>query len=275
MKANCLPRLRLSDSLAGPKHTTNSEPSCGTLLTEHSRFQPINPAVWDSLAQGIFYHQSEFGDDKGYKNLDQLLKKLDGERGTAGNRLFYLAAAPTEFEGIIRTAGRSAAWFRTTDSWQRIVVEKPFGSDLASAQKLNSILAGVFEEQQVFRIDHYLGKETVQNILALRFANEVFEPLWNQKYVDHVQITVAESLGVEGRGGYYDHAGALRDMVQNHMMQLLSLTAMEPPITLEAEAIHDEKAKVLHGIRPITPEQVPRFHRPRPVRSRLDFRPAG
>jgi glucose-6-phosphate 1-dehydrogenase len=227
-------------------------------VTEHSRFQPINPAVWDSLAQGIFYHQSDFGDDKGYKRLDQLLKTLDGERGTAGNRLFYLATAPTEIEGIIERLG-GAQLVQNNHSWQRIIVEKPFGSDLASAQKLNSILAGVFDERQVFRIDHYLGKETVQNILALRFANEIFEPLWNQKYVDHVQITVAESLGVEGRGGYYDQAGALRDMVQNHMLQLLSLTAMEPPITLEAGAIHDEKAKVLHGIRALTPEQVRDF----------------
>jgi glucose-6-phosphate 1-dehydrogenase len=144
-------------------------------------------------------------------------------------------------------------------SWERIIVEKPFGSDLASAQKLNSVLADVFGERQVFRIDHYLGKETVQNILALRFANEIFEPLWNQKYVDHVQITVAESLGVEGRGAYYDHAGALRDMVQNHMLQLLSLTVMEPPVALEANFIHDEKAKVLHAIREITPEQVRQF----------------
>jgi glucose-6-phosphate 1-dehydrogenase len=227
-------------------------------VAERSRFQPINPAVWEALAQGIFYHQSEFGDDHGYKKLDQLLKKLDGERGTAGNRLFYLAAAPAEFEGIIEQLG-AAQLVQNDGTWQRIIVEKPFGSDLASAQKLNSTLAAVFEERQVFRIDHCLGKETVQNILTLRFANEVFEPLWNQKYVDHVQITVAESLGVEGRGRYYDQAGALRDMVQNHMMQLLSLTAMEPPVTLESDAIHDEKAKVLHGIRPITPEQAPQF----------------
>jgi glucose-6-phosphate 1-dehydrogenase len=227
-------------------------------VAQHSRFQPINPAVWDALAQGVFYHQAEFGDAKGYKALDEVLKKIDAERGTTGNRLFYLAAAPTKFEGIIEQLGANRL-IQNHDSWQRIIVEKPFGSDLTSAQKLNSTLANVFEEQRVFRIDHYLGKETVQNILALRFANEIFEPLWNQKYVDHVQITVAESLGVEGRGGYYDHAGALRDMVQNHMMQLLSLTGMEPPITLEAGAIHDEKAKVLHAIREIKPGQVGQF----------------
>ena len=180
-------------------------------VAEHSRFQPINPAVWDALAQGIFYHQSEFGDAKGYKSLDQFLKKLDNEHGTAGNRLFYLAAAPTEFEEIINQLGANDL-VKSQDARgasRRIIVEKPFGSSLSTAQKLNRILAGVFGERQVFRIDHYLGKETVQNILALRFANEIFEPLWNAKYVDHVQITVAESLGVEGRGAYYDHAGAL------------------------------------------------------------------
>ncbi|HUJ11943.1 MAG TPA: glucose-6-phosphate dehydrogenase [Verrucomicrobiae bacterium] len=227
-------------------------------VARYSRFQPINSAVWEALAGGIFYHQAEFADARGYTELDGFLKKLDGERGTDGNRLFYLAAAPTEFETIIERLG-GAGLVQNNRSWQRIVVEKPFGSDLASARHLNTVLAGVFDEPQVFRMDHYLGKETVQNILALRFANEIFEPLWNQKYVDHVQITVAESLGVEGRGGYYDQAGALRDMVQNHMMQLLSLTAMEPPVTLESEAIHDEKAKVLHAIRGILPEQVREF----------------
>jgi glucose-6-phosphate 1-dehydrogenase len=227
-------------------------------VAERSRFQPINPAVWDAFAQGVFYHQSEFGDAKGYKALDQFLKKLDKERGTAGNRLFYLAAAPTEFEVIIKQLGANDLVHKHSSS-HRIIVEKPFGSSLSTAQKLNHVLAGGFDERQVFRIDHYLGKETVQNILALRFANEIFEPLWNAKYVDHVQITVAESLGVEGRGAYYDQAGALRDMVQNHLMQLLSLVAMEPPITLNADAIHDEKAKVLQGIRAINHDEVQQF----------------
>ncbi len=230
-------------------------------VAQHSRFQPINPAVWDAFAQGIFYHQSEFGDTKGYKALDQFLKKLDNEHGTAGNRLFYLAAAPTEFEEIIKQLGTNdlVKSHDTHGASRRIIVEKPFGSSLSTAQKLNRILAGVFGERQVFRIDHYLGKETVQNILALRFANEIFEPLWNAKYVDHVQITVAESLGVEGRGDYYDHAGALRDMVQNHMMQLLSLTAMEPPTGLDGEDIRDEKVKALRAIRAIAPDQVQQF----------------
>jgi glucose-6-phosphate 1-dehydrogenase len=230
-------------------------------VAQFSRFQPINPAVWDSLAQAIFYHQSEFADTKGYLTLGKFLEKIDSERGTAGNRLFYLATAPTEFIGIIEQlgAGGLVQPGRAHDPTQRIVIEKPFGRSLPTAQELNHVLAGVFDEPHVFRIDHYLGKETVQNILALRFANEIFDPLWNQKYVDHVQITVAESLGVEGRGGYYDRSGATRDMVQNHMMQLLALVAMEPPTALEAEVIRDEKVKVLRAIRAIAPDQVQQF----------------
>ena len=229
-------------------------------VAQFSRFQPINPAVWDSLAQAIFYHQSEFGDAQGYKSLDGFLKKLDAERGTAGNRLFYLATAPTEFIGIIEQLGanglvQSGRWYAATHHRGKAVWPQPAHRGGIEP----CVLAGVFDEHHIFRIDHYLGKETVQNILALRFANEIFEPLWNQKYVDHVQITVAESLGVEGRGGYYDQSGAIRDMVQNHMMQLLSLVAMEPPTALEAEVIHDEKVKVLRAIRPITPDQVQQF----------------
>ena len=230
-------------------------------VAKFSRFQPINPAIWDALAQGIFYHQSEFAAAEGYQKLNTFLQKLDGERGTAGNRLFYLATAPTEFIGIIEHLGANGLVHskQTPNASQRIIVEKPFGRSLETAEELNHALADVFEEKQIFRIDHYLGKETVQNIAALRFANEIFEPLWNQKYVDHIQITVAESLGVEGRGGYYDSSGALRDMVQNHMMQLLSLVAMEPPTTLDGPAIHDEKVKVLRAIRPMIPEQVHQF----------------
>ncbi len=223
-------------------------------VVKFSRFQPINPAVWDAFAQGIFYHPSEFGDADGYTRLAKFLQQLDRERGTAGNRLFYLSTAPTEFATI---AGQLGASRQTGNA--RIIVEKPFGRSLDTAHELNATLASVFDEPQIYRIDHYLGKETVQNILALRFANEIFEPLWNAKYVDHVQITVAESLGVEGRGGYYDQSGALRDVVQNHMMQLLALTAMEPPISLEAEVIRDEKVKVVRAIRPILPEQVAQF----------------
>lgn len=229
-----------------PKSNDEFRSELREAVARFSRFQPINPAVWDAFAQGIFYHQSEFADADGYTRLAKLLQQLDRERGTAGHRLFYLSTAPTEFATVIRQLGASHQ-----NATSRIIVEKPFGRSLDTAHELNATLADVFEERQIYRIDHYLGKETVQNILALRFANEIFEPLWNAKYVDHVQITVAESLGVEGRGGYYDQSGALRDMVQNHMMQLLALTAMEPPISLEAEVIRDEKVKVLRALRPV------------------------
>jgi len=219
-----------------------------------SRFRPINPAVWDSLAQGIVYHQADFNAPEGYASLRSLLAQLDRERNTAGRRLFYLACAPSEFTTVIEQLG--AAGLVTPGGPQRIVVEKPFGSDLPSARALNRAATSVFDESQVYRIDHYLGKETVQNILTMRFANSIFEPLWNQKYVDHVQITVAESLGVETRGAFYEQAGALRDMVTNHMMQLLALTAMEPPSSLAAEDIRGEKVKLLRAIRPIRSAEV-------------------
>ena len=227
-------------------------------VEQFSRFSPINPAIWDTLAQGIFYHPADFTNPAGYESLKPLLAQLDRERGTAGRRLFYLATAPTEFAAVVEQLGAHGLIERTgaERAAERIIVEKPFGRDRPSAVALNDALGGVFAEPQVYRIDHYLGKETVQNILTLRFANEIFEPLWNQKYVDHVQITVAESLGVEGRGGYYEGAGALRDMVANHMLQLLALTAMEPPTSLAAEDIRDEKVKLLRAIRPLTPAQV-------------------
>ncbi len=225
-------------------------------VKQFSRFNPVNPAVWDAFSQGIFYHQAEFEDSKGYDGLGSLLEKIDKERGTAGNRLFYLATAPTEFSTIIKQLG-DHGFGRGSSS--KIIIEKPFGRSLETAHSLNLEVASVFQEQQIYRIDHYLGKETVQNILALRFANEIFEPLWNAKYIDHVQITVAESIGVEGRGAYYEQSGALRDMVQNHMMQLLSMVAMEPPAALGAEDIRDEKVKVLRSIRPISPAQVGQF----------------
>jgi glucose-6-phosphate 1-dehydrogenase len=237
-------------------------------VQEFSRFSQIdpalsgvNPAVWKALAEGIYYHRSEFADDKGYDALGELLEKIDRTHGTAGNRLFYLATAPTDFAQITQQLGARGLVPRSRSHHvsQRIVVEKPFGRSLDTARELNHVLSGVFNERQIFRIDHYLGKETVQNILAMRFANEIFEPLWNQKYIDHVQITVAESIGVEGRGAYYDNSGALRDMVQNHLMQLLSLVAMEPPASLEAEDIRDEKVKVLRSIRPIAPAQALQF----------------
>jgi glucose-6-phosphate 1-dehydrogenase len=226
-------------------------------VNEFSRSRPVQPAVWDSFAQGMFYLQSDFDDAQGYRRLGELLDRIDQERGTGGNRIFYLATPPDAYPIIIKNLGESGlARPKTATSWARIIVEKPFGHDLQSAVELNQQLAQVFREDQVYRIDHYLGKETVQNILVFRFANGIFEPIWNRRYVDNVQITVAESIGVEGRGGYYDHSGALRDMVQNHLMQLLSLVAMEPPATFDADAVRNEKVKVIRSIRPFTSDDV-------------------
>jgi glucose-6-phosphate 1-dehydrogenase len=218
--------------------------------------QTVRDEIWKTFSQSIFYHQSEFGDEAGYKSLAERLDKIDKERGTRGNRLFYFAAAPDQFEVILKhlkTAGLNRA---QEGSWARVIIEKPFGSDLASARELNRIVNDAFEESQTYRIDHFLGKETAQNILVLRFANAIFEPLWNTRYIDHVQITAAETLGVEGRAGYYETAGAMRDMVQNHLLQLLCLIGMEPPTDLRADSIRDEKVKVVRALRRIAGEQV-------------------
>lgn len=216
----------------------------------------IQEALWKSFAQGISYIQSSFDAPEGYEALKQQLAELDAQRGTGGNRLFYLATPPESYPTIIQRLGAAGLAQSPSGGWTRIIIEKPFGRDLGSARALNAEVHQVFDEAQVYRIDHYLGKETVQNIMVFRFANGIFEPLWNRRYIDHVQITVAESIGIEGRGGYYEHAGALRDMVQNHLMQLLTLTAMEPPVGYRADAVRDEKVKVLRALRPIAPEQV-------------------
>ena len=219
-------------------------------INEYSRQKPVNPQVWESFASGIRYLQSDFHDPKGYEKLSMLLSKLDAERGTGGNRIFYLSTPPSQYPEIIQNLG-AAGLNRSRKGWTRIIIEKPFGHDLASAKELNRQVAKVFKEEQVYRIDHYLGKETVQNILVFRLSNGIFEPVWNRRYVDHVQITVAENIGLEGRGGYYEESGAIRDMVQNHVLQLLSLVAMEPPIAFDANAIRDEKVKVLHALQPM------------------------
>lgn len=228
-----------------------------TAVERFSRRQPIDPDVWETFAQGIFYFAADFRDPSAYPKLGDTLVQLDRERATVGNRIFYLATPPDAYEIITQLLGESGL-SRPCEptSWVRLIVEKPFGHDLDSAIALNNHLLRYFQEEQIYRIDHYLGKETVQNILALRFANGIFEPIWNRNYIDHVQITVAETIGIEGRGGYYDRAGALRDMVQNHMLQLLSVTAMEPPISFDADPVRDEKVKILRAIRPIRPEEV-------------------
>jgi glucose-6-phosphate 1-dehydrogenase len=218
-------------------------------------------AFVESFRKGIYYITDNFGDQKAYTQLDTLLDRLDQERGTCGNRLFYLSTPPSFFPLIVQHLGATGlAKPKFPDkSWTRIIIEKPFGRDLASAEELNSTVTGVFNEDQVYRIDHYLGKETVQNLLVFRFANGIFEPFWNRRYIDHVQLAVAEDLGVENRGSYYEEAGLLRDMIQNHVLQLLSLVAMEPPATFEANAVRDEKAKVLKSVRPIPLDSVDDF----------------
>src|SRR6201993_1758467 len=220
--------------------------------------QPIDDALWKNFASSIFYHRSEFSDEEGYRRLGERLAEIDRERGTRGNRIYYLSAGPDQFEPIL-THLTATGLNKTADgAWARIIVEKPFGVDLQTAQHLNSEVNHGFKEQDTFRIDHYLGKETAQNIMVLRFANALFEHLWNHRYIDHVQITASEKLGVENRAGYYEGAGALRDMVQNHLLQLLCLIAMEPPTDLSADSIRDEKVKVLRSLRRISGEDLGR-----------------
>jgi glucose-6-phosphate 1-dehydrogenase len=211
----------------------------------------VHDIAWQDFAAGLFYNTTDKSAES-YERLGELLAQIDRERGTQSNRLFYLATPPSMFGEIVRQLGERKMNRPAGGSWVRIVVEKPFGLDLASARDLNRELLAVFDEEQVYRIDHYLGKETVQNIMVLRFANGIFEPVWNRHYIDHVQITAAESIGVESRGEYYEQAGALRDMVQNHMMQLLAMVAMEPPVTLDADAIRNEKVKVMQAVRPFS-----------------------
>src|SRR2546430_9616238 len=218
--------------------------------------QPVRDEIWNAFAQTIFYHRSEFGDEAGYERLTKRLEELDKSHGTRGNRLFYLAAGPDQFESILKNLKAAGLNQTCKGSWARVIIEKPFGSDLASARELNRVVSTSFNENQTYRIDHFLGKETAQNILVLRFANAIFEPLWNTRYIDHVQITAAETLGVEGRAGYYETAGALRDMVQNHLLQLLCLVAMEAPSDLSADSIRDEKVKVVRCLRRMSTDEV-------------------
>ncbi len=210
--------------------------------------------VWEWLAGGMRYVATEFADEGGEGRVAEALNELDQERGTAGNRVYYLAVPPDAFEPIVKALGKR----RSAAGWTRLIVEKPFGRDLASARELNELLQEHFRESEIFRIDHYLGKETVQNMLALRFSNGIFEPIWNRQFIDHVQITVAESIGIEGRAAYYEQAGAIRDIFQNHLLQLLALTAMEPPIDFTADSVRNEKVKVLKSMHTPGPKHVAR-----------------
>ncbi|GIT81701.1 glucose-6-phosphate 1-dehydrogenase [Leifsonia sp. LS1] len=210
---------------------------------------PFDEDVWKQLAQGIRFVPGEFDDDAAFERLKETVEELDRERGTMGNHAFYLSIPPKAFPIVTEQLRRSGLADQSGEGWRRVVIEKPFGHDLQSARELNAVVETVFPADSVFRIDHYLGKETVQNILALRFANELYEPIWNANYVDHVQITMAEDIGVGGRAGYYDGIGAARDVIQNHLLQLLALTAMEEPISFDAADLRAEKEKVLAAVR--------------------------
>ena len=222
-------------------------------VQKHARDE-FRQDVWDELAASLHYVPTDFADPGGEDALAARVAELDEEHALGGNRVYYLAVPPSAFPTIVEALGTR----RTAKGWTRLIVEKPFGHDLDSAKSLNTMLLEHFEEKEIFRIDHYLGKETVQNMLALRFANGIFEPIWNRQFIDHVQITVAESIGIEGRAGYYESAGAIRDIFQNHLLQLLALTAMEPPIDFTAESVRNEKVKVLRSMHTPGPKSVVR-----------------
>ncbi|QGQ19239.1 glucose-6-phosphate dehydrogenase [Cellulomonas sp. JZ18] len=210
---------------------------------------PFREATWRQLAEGIRFVQGTFDDDDAFDRLRDTVEELDVSRGTGGNHAFYLSVPPSSFPVVCKQLARSGLSQPQDGTWRRVVIEKPFGHDLRSARELNDIVSSVFRPDDIFRIDHYLGKETVQNLLALRFANQLFEPIWNGNYVDHVQITMAEDIGIGGRAGYYDGIGAARDVIQNHLLQLLALTAMEEPVSFDAAALRAEKTKVLSAVR--------------------------
>ncbi|MEI6531628.1 MAG: glucose-6-phosphate dehydrogenase, partial [Chlamydiota bacterium] len=229
-------------------------------VTKFSRNKPIKEDVWNTFEQKLYYHISDFDQDAGYIKLKAFLEELDIKHGTKGNRVFYLSTQPSFFTLIVEKLHKNGLIYSLSDErTSRVIIEKPFGNDLASSIELQKNMTKALAEKQLYRIDHYLGKETVQNLLVFRFANTIFESIWNNRYVDHVQITVSEELGIGTRGRFFEEAGILRDIVQNHMMQILSLVAMEPPISLSADAIRDEKVKVLQAIRPLSMENFDQY----------------
>jgi glucose-6-phosphate 1-dehydrogenase len=230
-------------------------------VNQFSRAKPVDMNLWKSFQEHLFYLQSEFDQDQGYEELSHLLQKLDSQLGTKGNRVFYLSVQPSFFAPIVEKLSQHHLIYPhdVENKWSRIIIEKPFGEDTDSAKKLQEDLTEYLDESQIYRIDHYLGKETVQNLLVFRFGNSIFESVWNNRHIDNIQITVAEEIGIGTRGHFWEEAGMLRDIVQNHMMQLLSLVAMEPPNHLLASSIHDEKVKVLEAIRPFPEGRLDEF----------------
>ena len=226
---------------------------------QFTRLRPVDDTLWATLADAIYYHQGSFDDPAAYTTLKARLEEIDTSLGVPANRLFYLSTPPSAYPEIIKNLGEAGLVTRSYSPFARIIVEKPFGRDLETARTLNRQLKQVFREVQIFRIDHYLGKETVQNMLVFRFGNGIFEPLWNNRYVDHIQITGAESIGMEGRGAYYEEAGILRDMVQNHLFQVMSLMGMEPPVSMDSDAVRDEKVKFLRSLRTIPLDKMDEF----------------
>jgi glucose-6-phosphate 1-dehydrogenase len=228
-------------------------------IDAHARIKPDNCDAWPKFAGRLFYHRGQYDDPKSYEGLAKRLVEIDEKAQAHCNYLFYLSTPPAPYPTIVEHLGRVGLSKQTDERWRRIIIEKPFGHDRETAVQLNHQVHEVFDESQVYRIDHYLGKETVQNLLVFRFANAIFEPLWNRNFIDHVQITVTEEVGLGSRAGYYDTAGIMRDMFQNHLLQLLTLTAMEPPAEFDATALRDEKVKVLKAIRPIAPADVRKY----------------
>jgi glucose-6-phosphate 1-dehydrogenase len=236
----------------------NTEGFRKTLSEEVPKYAPaqIDMKNWDWFKERIYYVKGDFNDPEAYKRLAQQIDEVSGRHDTQGNKFFYMAVAPRFFSVIVQQLGQAGLTKQENNQWARVIVEKPFGHDLASAIQLNKDLKQVLSEDQIYRIDHYLGKETVQNVMVFRFSNNIIEPLWNRNYVDHVQITASETVGVEHRGGFSETAGALRDMVPNHLFQLLTMTAMEPPISFDADEVRNKQAEVLHAIQPLMPEDV-------------------
>jgi len=244
-----------------PKSNDEFRKEMEDAITRFSRSKPIDQQLWKNFREKLFYLQSDFDEDAGYDELNKFLSKLDKQLGTKGNRVFYLSVQPSFFPTIVEKLSQHHLIYppEMEKKWSRVIIEKPFGEDTQSAVKLQRELTQYLDEEQIYRIDHYLGKETVQNLLVFRFGNSIFESIWNNRYIDNVQITVAEEIGIGTRGRFWEEAGMLRDIVQNHVMQLLSLVAMEPPTSLHASSIHDEKVKVLESIRPIPENRIDEF----------------